>query len=53
VVLSVLAHGMSARPFARVYGEHMARLGGDRPEHAEVPHLASRPLPGGATPSDR
>ncbi len=53
VVLSVLAHGMSARPFARVYGEHMARLGGERPEHAEVPHLASRPLPGGALPSDR
>ena len=54
VLTSVVAHGLSARPFARAYGAHVARrLAHDSPEHDEVPHLASRPLPGAGTPSDR
>jgi sodium/hydrogen antiporter len=53
VLTSVVAHGLSARPFARVYGAHAARLSHDSPEHDEVPHLASRPLPGSGKPADR
>jgi NhaP-type Na+/H+ or K+/H+ antiporter len=50
VVASVVAHGLSARPFARVYGQHVARLALDAPEHHEVPHLPARPLPGNRRP---
>jgi NhaP-type Na+/H+ or K+/H+ antiporter len=50
VVASVVAHGLSARPFARVYGEHVDRLTRDAPEHHEVPHLPARPLPGNRGP---
>jgi NhaP-type Na+/H+ or K+/H+ antiporter len=46
VVASVVAHGITARPFARAYGQHVARLAPDAPEHHEVPHLPARPLPG-------
>jgi len=53
VVASVVAHGLSASPFARRYGAHMARLGRDSPEHHEVPHLPSRPLPGSGKPPGR
>jgi NhaP-type Na+/H+ or K+/H+ antiporter len=50
VVSSVVAHGLSARPFARAYGEHVDRLTRDAPEHHEVPHLPARPLPGNRGP---
>ncbi|MFN8026121.1 MAG: cation:proton antiporter [Acidimicrobiia bacterium] len=53
VLASVVAHGLSARPFARVYGEHVGRLAHDRPEHREVPELRSRPLPGIRRPADQ
>jgi NhaP-type Na+/H+ or K+/H+ antiporter len=44
VVLSVVAHGLSARPIARWYSRRMARLAPDRPEHRDVLPLASRPF---------
>jgi len=51
VLASVVAHGLSASPFARVYGQHVTRkLTKDSPEHDEVPDLASRPLPGTGRP---
>ena len=53
VLASVVAHGLSARPFARAYGAHVSHLAEDSPEHADVPHFAARPLPGAGTPSDR
>lgn len=53
VLTSVVAHGLSARPFARAYGAHVGRLAQDSPEHHEVPDLASRPLPGSGKPASR
>lgn len=53
VLTSVVAHGLSARPFARVYGQHVARLAKDSPEHRDVPSLAARPLPGAGRPVDK
>jgi NhaP-type Na+/H+ or K+/H+ antiporter len=46
VVLSVLLHGVSARPLSRRYGAYMAAVRGARPELATVPALASRPRSG-------
>jgi NhaP-type Na+/H+ or K+/H+ antiporter len=42
VLLSVIAHGVSAAPLSRWYGKHQADLDRSRPEHREVPALASR-----------
>jgi NhaP-type Na+/H+ or K+/H+ antiporter len=53
VLTSVVAHGLSARPFARAYGAHVAHLTKDRPEHMAVPALAARPLPGVRPPTGR
>jgi NhaP-type Na+/H+ or K+/H+ antiporter len=44
VGLSVLAHGMSASPLARLYGDHAKRLHPERPEHHAAPHLPVRDL---------
>ena len=53
VLTSIVAHGLSARPFARAYGAHVARFTKDRPEHLVVPVLAARPLPGVRPATDR
>ena len=37
VVLSVVAHGITAAPFATRYGRHAAGLHPDQPEHATTP----------------
>jgi NhaP-type Na+/H+ or K+/H+ antiporter len=44
VGLSVLAHGVSASPLARLYGDHAKRLHPERPEHHAAPHLSVRDL---------
>ena len=44
VLLSVVAHGVSAAPLSRRYGEHVAALPADAPERVEVPKLAGRRL---------
>jgi NhaP-type Na+/H+ or K+/H+ antiporter len=44
VALSVLAHGVSASPFARLYGAHAQRLQRERPEHHDAPHVPVRDL---------
>lgn len=46
VLVSVVAHGVTARPFARAYGRHVQRLTEAAPERSEVPTLASRPARG-------
>jgi sodium/hydrogen antiporter len=43
VLLSVVAHGFTALPFARRYGDHIAALARSAAERASVPALASRP----------
>jgi NhaP-type Na+/H+ or K+/H+ antiporter len=44
VALSVLAHGVSASPLARLYGAHAKRLNPERPEHHAAPHVPVRDL---------
>jgi NhaP-type Na+/H+ or K+/H+ antiporter len=44
VALSVLAHGVSASPLARLYGAHAKRLNPERPEHHPAPHVPVRDL---------
>lgn len=48
VFLSVLAHGVTAAPAARLYGSHMGRLErlGKRPEHCPVDPFPVRPAIG-------
>jgi len=43
VLVSVVAHGITARPFSRWYGAHVTALGDDVPERSAVPALAGRP----------
>ena len=43
VLVSVFAHGFSAAPLSRRYGEHVAALADGTPERAAVPQLATRP----------
>jgi len=43
VVLSVVAHGVTAGPLSRRYGARMSALADAVPEHGEVPALRSRP----------
>ncbi|MET0662407.1 MAG: cation:proton antiporter [Ilumatobacteraceae bacterium] len=43
VLVSVVAHGFTAAPLSRRYGEHVAALSADAPERQDVPNLASRP----------
>jgi NhaP-type Na+/H+ or K+/H+ antiporter len=42
VLLSVVAHGMSASPLSRRYGARLAQASSARPEHGAVTALASR-----------
>jgi NhaP-type Na+/H+ or K+/H+ antiporter len=51
VVLSVVAHGLSARPIARWYSRRMATLAPDRPEHGSVLPLPSRSFVRGRRPT--
>jgi NhaP-type Na+/H+ or K+/H+ antiporter len=44
VGLSVLAHGVSASPLARLYGDHAKRLNPQRPEHHAAPQVPVRDL---------
>jgi NhaP-type Na+/H+ or K+/H+ antiporter len=44
VLLSVVAHGVTARPLSRRYGNRIAALAGTTSERAHVPSLAPRPL---------
>jgi sodium/hydrogen antiporter len=44
VTLSVVAHGVSASPLARLYGAHARRLHPERPEHHHAPHVPVRDL---------
>jgi NhaP-type Na+/H+ or K+/H+ antiporter len=46
VVLSVIAHGITAAPFAARYGRHAATLHADLPEHADAPTLRTRSIAG-------
>ena len=46
VVLSVIAHGSTAAPFATRYGRHVAALHPDLPEHATTPALRTRSIAG-------
>ena len=46
VVASVVAHGMTASPFAARYGAAAATLHPDGPEHVPAPELHVRALPG-------
>jgi NhaP-type Na+/H+ or K+/H+ antiporter len=43
VLLSVIAHGVTARPWSRWYGGRVRMLGRDVPERADVPGLEARP----------
>ena len=43
VLVSVVAHGFSAAPLSRRYGDYVAALADDRQELKAVPTLASRP----------
>ena len=43
VLLSVLAHGLTASPLSRRYGERVAALTGNAPENTAVPTLDARP----------
>ena len=45
VLVSVVAHGLTAAPLARRYGEHVAGLAESAPEREAVPGLATRPQP--------
>jgi sodium/hydrogen antiporter len=54
VVASVVAHGVTAAPFAARYGAAVAAFHPDGPEHIPAPELPARALPGrrpGADPS--
>jgi sodium/hydrogen antiporter len=42
VLLSVVAHGITARPLARAYGRSTERLGAQAPELASVPEMPTR-----------
>ena len=44
VALSVLLHGVTASPFAKLYSKHAGRLDTSRPEHLPTPHLPARSL---------
>jgi NhaP-type Na+/H+ or K+/H+ antiporter len=44
VSLSVLAHGVSASPLTRLYGDHAKRLHPERPERRAAPNLPVRDL---------
>lgn len=44
VLLSVVAHGVTASPLAARYGAHVAALHPQHPEHARSPALAARSL---------
>ena len=44
VAMSIVAHGASASPLARLYGEHIRRLRPEGPEHQQVPVLSVRTL---------
>ena len=46
VVASVVAHGVTASPFAARYGQAAAAFHPHRPEHVPAPELRSRTLPG-------
>jgi NhaP-type Na+/H+ or K+/H+ antiporter len=46
VVLSVIAHGISAAPLAAQYGQRAAALQSDLPEHAAAPALRTRSMAG-------
>jgi NhaP-type Na+/H+ or K+/H+ antiporter len=46
VVLSVVAHGISAAPIAAQYGQRAAALQSDLPEHAAAPALRTRSMAG-------
>ncbi len=46
VVLSVIAHGITAAPLAARYGRHTAGLQAHLPEHAETPALRTRSIAG-------
>jgi NhaP-type Na+/H+ or K+/H+ antiporter len=48
VVLSVVAHGITASPFAARYGAAVAEFHPHGPEHVPAPELAPRSLPGRA-----
>jgi hypothetical protein len=43
VLVSVVAHGLSAAPLSKRYGEGVDALPEDAPERQDVPTLASRP----------
>ena len=43
LVLSVVAHGFTARPLSRRYGRYIAALAENTPERAPVPTLGARP----------
>ena len=43
VLMSVVAHGFSAAPLSRRYGEYVAALADGTPELTKVPKLAARP----------
>jgi sodium/hydrogen antiporter len=49
VVLSVVAHGITAAPFGARYGRHVARLRPSLPEHASTPALRTRSMAGDRT----
>lgn len=58
VLLSVIAHGLTARPWGGRYGDRASKLGGDQPEDAPATALPARRIrrrgPGlGAEPGDR
>src|SRR4051812_49219421 len=46
VVLSVIAHGVTAAPLATRYARHAAALDADQPEHADAPALRTRSMSG-------
>jgi NhaP-type Na+/H+ or K+/H+ antiporter len=51
VLLSVLAHGVSARPVAGWYARRSQRLSHDRPEHGETAPIATRSFTRSRAPS--
>ena len=53
VVLSVIAHGITAGPLAKRYGRHAASLHPDQPEHATASVLRTRSIAGNRTRTPR
>jgi NhaP-type Na+/H+ or K+/H+ antiporter len=53
VVLSVIAHGVSAAPLAARYARHAVTLHADLPEHADAPTLRTRSMAGDRGPRQR